>query len=205
MSAHAHDHLSPDKEAQIVDGAALVFAQDGYEGASMSRIAAEAGVSKGTLYNYFDGKAELFAAYVRRECDRKIVSLLDDMQQGGAPDETLRRIGRRMMAVMLSGSGLIMYRMVIAEAPKFPELARIFYEAGPERVIAHMTTWIRATADAGHLIVADPVFASEQLFALMQTQLCMKRRLGLIGEPSQAAIDHIVDAAVAMFMRGYGT
>ena len=56
--------FSPEKRAQILAGAAAVFAADGYEGASMARIAAVAGVSKGTLYNDFDSKAALFTAYV---------------------------------------------------------------------------------------------------------------------------------------------
>jgi len=61
--------LSEEKRARIMAGAGAVFAADGYEGASMAGIAARAGVSKGTLYNYFPSKAALFAAYVRR-CSR---------------------------------------------------------------------------------------------------------------------------------------
>ncbi len=74
-----------------------VFAQDGYEGASMSRIAAWAGVSKGTLYNYFDGKAELFAAWVGRECERNLAHVFDIGRPGRRPGAGLRAIGERML------------------------------------------------------------------------------------------------------------
>ena len=90
----------------------------------MSRIAAEAGVSKGTLYNYFCGKAELFAAYMRRECTRWIVLAFDELDDATPPADVLHHIGRRMTAMVLSDASLVIYRMVVAEAEKFPELDR---------------------------------------------------------------------------------
>ena len=60
----AADTLSPERRARILEGAARVFAREGYEGASMAGIASETGVSKGTLYNYFPSKQKLFGACV---------------------------------------------------------------------------------------------------------------------------------------------
>ncbi len=196
--------LSPDKERQVLDGAAAVFARDGYEGASMSRIAAEAGVSKGTLYNYFAGKADLFAAYVTRDCSRNISSMMDDMALDEPPEATLRRIGQRMLRVLVSPEGLAIYRMVIAEAEKFPLLAETFFAAGPAPAIRHLSQWIRTLAAEGRLLVDDPDFAAEQMFGLIQTKLCMKRRLGMIPGATEAEIDRVVDGAVHVFMRAYG-
>ena len=192
------------KECQIMNGAAAVFARDGYEGASMSRIAAEAGVSKGTLYNYFTSKAELFAAYMRRDCTRWIALLFEELDPATPPDETLRQIGRRMFTMVMSEPALIVYRMVVAEAEKFPELAQAFYSEGPARAVGHLSAILRRTAAEGRLSVQDPDFAAEQFFALIQTQLSMKRRLRLVGMPSEAQIDHVVDCAVHLFMKGYG-
>jgi AcrR family transcriptional regulator len=198
------DALCADKERQVLDGAAAVFARDGYEGASMSRIAAEAGVSKGTLYNYFAGKAELFSAYVHRDCSRTISLMLDDLARAETPEATLRRLGRRIVEVSLSAEGLAMYRMVIAEADKFPELAATFYAAGPARAIRHLSDWIGDMCAQGHLRVDDADFAAEQIFGLMQARLCLQRRLGLIDGASDAEIDRVVDGAVRVFMRAYG-
>ncbi len=200
----ATDFGSLCKEGQILDGAAVVFARDGYEGASMSRIASVAGVSKGTLYNYFAGKAELFAAYVHRDCTRRIAIMLDELDQPGLPADILSRIGLGIVPALLSEPALTMYRMVIAEAEKFPELAETFYRAGPARAVSHVAAYLRrATAD-GYLQVDDPDFAAEQFFALMQTHLCMKRRLRLIAMPGDAEIERVVYAAVDMFLRRYG-
>ena len=176
--------LSPEKERQILDGAARAFAEDGYEGASMSRIAAVAGVSKGTLYNYFAGKRELFAAFVQRECSHKIRLIFDDIDATAAPETMLPRICRRMLDMLTSPTGLLMYRMVVAEAGKFPELAVAFYEAG-------------------RLAVDDPEFAAEQLFGLMQTRLLMRCRLRLTLDVTDAELDRVVAAGVRVFLRAY--
>jgi TetR/AcrR family transcriptional repressor of mexJK operon len=192
------------KERQILDGAAFVFARDGYEGASMSRIAAEAGVSKGTLYNYFASKAELFSAYVRRECSRSIATIFDEFDPSTLPADALTQVGVGMFRLVLSETALTMYRMVVAEAEKFPELASAFYAEGPARSVAHLAGYLRGAEAAGTLKVEDPEFAAEQFFALIQTHLCMKRRLRLIAMPSQEELEHVIGEAVRMFLSTYG-
>ncbi len=203
--AESAEDIGSDKESQILDGAALIFARDGYEGASMSRIASEAGVSKGTLYNYFSNKAELFAAYVHRECSRSIAMIFDDLNPDAPPAEALMHIGSTMFRMLLSETGLTMYRMVVAEAEKFPELAESFYGSGPAKALAHVSAYLQRAAGEGQLQVADPDFAAEQFFALMQTHLCMKRRLRLIAMPSQEELEHVIRQAVKLFLAGYGT
>ncbi|HLY77858.1 MAG TPA: TetR/AcrR family transcriptional regulator, partial [Caulobacteraceae bacterium] len=77
----------------ILDVAQEVFLEEGFANASMSTIAARLGGSKGTLYNYFKSKDELFTAYVERRClwqDEIFASPL----KNETPDQTLRRIGR---------------------------------------------------------------------------------------------------------------
>ncbi len=187
-----------------MNGAAAVFARDGYEGASMSRIAAEAGVSKGTLYNYFTSKAELFAAYMHRDCARWIALLFEELDPATPPDAALRQIGRRLFTMILSEPALVIYRMVVAEAEKFPELAQSFYAEGPARGVSHLARFLERSAAEGRLRVGDADFAAEQFFALIQTQLSMRRRLRLIEMPQEHEIDHVVNCAVHLFMKGYG-
>lgn len=196
--------LSPEKQEQILRGAACVFGLDGYEGASMSRIAQRAGVSKGTLYNYFDGKAELFAAWVSQECERTLGYVFDVDDAAGDPAVVLKGIGLRMLQMMMSSTGLTIYRMAVAEAQKFPEVARTFHDAGPARAIACLAGWLDRQTRDGHLHVCDPAFAAEQFFALCQTRLGMLRRFEMLPDPSETAMHHVVDAAVTMFLDTYG-
>jgi AcrR family transcriptional regulator len=196
--------LSPEKRLQVLRGATTVFARDGYEGASMSRIAQEAGVSKGTLYNYFESKADLFAAYVAQQCCERLPLMFgDSLQEDGDPAAALRAIGTRMIALMLSPTGQSIWRVVISEAPKFPELARSYYDAGPARAIGRLAGWPEAATRAGRLAVPEPRLAAEQFFALCQARLALRRQLHMDIETPPAEIARIVEAAVAMFLRAY--
>jgi TetR/AcrR family transcriptional repressor of mexJK operon len=198
------DTLLSEKRAQILEGAARVFASDGYEGASMSRIAAEAGVSKGTLYNHFPSKAALFSAYVGQECARNLARVFEGAVHDGEPAAVLRQVGLRMIQMIMSEVGQTIYRVVISEAAKFPELARAFFEAGPSRAIRHLADWLAEETRRGQLQVGDPNFAAEQFFTLCQARLVMRQRLMLQPEPSSGEVERVVDAAVAMFLRTYG-
>lgn len=195
--------LSPEKRAQILDGAAAIFARDGYEGASMSRIAQEANVSKGTLYNHFEGKAQLFAAFVEQQCSRKLSHIFETIDGDDDPATTLLAIGDRMARMLLSPVGLTIYRVVVSEAGKFPELARVFYDAGPARAIGTMARWLALQTERGRLRVDDPEFAAEQFFSLCQTRIWMRCKLQMLPDPQQSEVDRVVQAAVIMFLRTY--
>ncbi len=195
--------LSPEKRAQILRGAAAVFAADGYEGASMARIAVEAGVSKGTLYNHFDSKAALFSAYVSEKCEESLAHVFDHANHDGDPADVLREIGKRMVRMMLSDTGLVIYRVVIAEAAKFPDLARGFFEAGPARAIGFMAQWLEEETRRGKLSVPDPEFAAEQFFNLCQTRLVLRRKLGMMPDPSGGEVDQVIGASIDMFLKTY--
>ncbi len=197
--------LSPEKRHQILTGAAIVFAADGYEGASMARIAAVAGVSKGTLYNHFDSKAALFTAYVSEKCQQTLARVFDGANHDGDPAKVLHGIGKRMVQMMLSDVGLAIYRVVIAEATKFPDLARAFFESGPARAIAFMADWLAEETSRGRLNVPDPAFAAEQFFNLCQTRLVLRRKLEMLPDPPEADIDRVVEASISMFLRSYRT
>ena len=121
----------------------------------------------------------------------------------GDPAEVLRSIGKRMVQMMLSDVGLAIYRGVIAEAAKFPELARGFYEAGPARAIGFMAGWLAEQTRRGRLSVPDPEFAAEQFFHLCQTRLVLRRRLEMLPDPPGSDIDVVVEASIGMFLLTY--
>ena len=202
---HALDEPPAVKRQQIIAGAETVFTECGYEGASMSRIAVEASVSKGTLYNYFDSKSALFAAFVEQKASQTLATIFQNTQEESDLAITLHGIGLRMMEMILSAGNLMLYRIIISEAGKFPHLAEIFYEAGPRRAIRFMECWLTRRIAAGLLEVPDTAMAAEQFFALCQTRITMQRRLQLTQTTSPEEIDQIVQAAVRLFLTAYGT
>ena len=193
-----------DKRTVILDSAGAAFARHGYEGASMSAITRDAGVSKATVYHHFASKAALFGAYVQRECQRTLTPLFQNLTHHTDPAAAMRNIGLRMMDFLLSPTCLAIDRVVATEATAFPELAQAFFDAGPRQGIATMAQWLREQDTAGRLAVPDAEFAAEQFFALCQTRVAMRCRLRL-GPPVQPdAVERVVDAAVTMFLNTYG-
>lgn len=197
------DH-SAAKRQQIIRGAESVFTECGYEGASMSRIALKAGVSKGTLYNYFDSKSILFAVFVEQMACETLTRIFSDIEVDEDPAASLRTLAFRVVRMLISPSSLVLYRIVVSEASKFPDLAVIFWQSGPKRAIELLTGWIEAQVGAGRLTVADTTFAAEQFLALCQTHIATERRLQLAADTKPEEIERVVDGAVELFLKGYG-
>lgn len=198
------DDLPNAKRRQIIHGAELVFTECGYEGASMSRIALQAGVSKGTLYNYFDSKSTLFAVFVEQMVSVNLANIFQQADEEDDPGAALHAIALRMMKMMLSPGSLVLYRIVVSEARKFPHLATVFWQTGPFRAIEHMRGWIERQVALGRLDVPDPTFAAEQFLVLCQTRVGIQRRLQLVDETNDADIERVVQGAVYLFLKGYG-
>ncbi|ABI62355.1 TetR/AcrR family transcriptional regulator [Granulibacter bethesdensis] len=195
--------LSTEKRSQILAGAAKVFAEEGYEGASMSRIAHEAAVSKGTLYNHFQNKADLFSVYVQDACSTSLSHVFSNVKEDGAPEEVLLSVADRMLTMMTDPACIVIYRVVMAEAAKFPHVAQTFYQAGPAEAIRRLTLWLTGAAADGRLTVEDPQFAAEQFLALVQTRTGLRRRLCLDHDVDPAFRDYVVRETVRMFLDRY--
>src|SRR5437899_759154 len=122
--------LDPDARREaILDVAQEVFLEEGFAAASMSTIAARLGGSKGTLYNYFRSKDELFKAYVERRClwqQDEVFALMP----GEPPQKALLRIARSFLGHILNETTLRNFALIAAESERAPELGRIFYETG---------------------------------------------------------------------------
>src|SRR5262245_45646763 len=125
--------LDPDARREaILDVAQQVFLEEGFAAASMSTIAARLGGSKGTLYNYFRSKDELFKAYVERRClwqQDQVFAL----KSGETPEAALTRICHSYLTFILDEITLRNFALIAAESERAPELGRIFYDTGPRR------------------------------------------------------------------------
>jgi AcrR family transcriptional regulator len=194
--------LRDERRDAILSIAREVFMEEGYAAASMSAIAARIGGSKGTLYNYFRSKAELFVAVIQSQCDLQQNQLFD------LPDRDLRtfllQLAGRFARLMLSEEVLTIHRIVVAEATRFPEIGEALYEAGPKRGKARLVSYLREAMAEGRMKPADPERAAEQAMELALAGL-YRRRLWNVGPPpTDAEIDANIEAGVATFMAAYG-
>lgn len=148
---------------RLVQTAMEVFIAEGYH-ASVDRIAALAGVAKQTLYNHFPRKADLFAEVIHQATGELLVALGDD---GECLRERLTRFGARYREKLLSSAGLGLYRTLVAETPRFPELAAAFYETGPQRTAARLAVVLAEAMRRGELRADDPEFATTILLSML--------------------------------------
>ena len=191
------------KKGQILRGAREVFLAKGYYGASMSLIARAAGVSKGTLYVYFSNKQALFTAFIERESRLQTKEIFDLLDVPGPVDEVLTRFGRAFLEFQLLPRTMAAYRVLIAESPKFPELGRGFYEAGPRMNVGRFADFLRARIGTGELDIDDPVHAAIQFLTLCKAELVQKCQMHVIDTPTPQRIGYVIEQAVRMFMKTY--
>ena len=190
------------KAGLVVEAAWRLFMEHGYGATSMDAVARAAGVSKATLYAHFTGKAELFSAVVVAEC-RRIAPILDEGEVDRLPArEALIRIARRFLDLLLSPAALAAYRVVVAETPRFPELGRAFYAAGPASTLDVLAGYLERATARGELAVADPRTAATMLMGMVRSHLQLRRLLGVADEVGAADRDRHVRAAVDLFLDG---
>ncbi|THD81106.1 MAG: TetR/AcrR family transcriptional regulator [Phenylobacterium sp.] len=188
----------------ILDVAQDVFLEEGFAAASMSSIAARLGGSKGTLYNYFKSKDELFEAYVLRRCVLNLDDIYVVRAEGEGPREVLTRLGRAYVGRVLSDENLRHFRLIIAEAERSPEIGRAFYEAGPLKGAGRLARHISEWAAAGKLQVDDPMRAAHQFLALCQNRYFKERLTNYAPELTPEQIETEVTGAVETFLRAFG-
>ena len=160
-----------DKRRQILDGARQVFMAAGFDGASMGEIARAAGVSKGTLYVYFDSKEALFEALTLEE-KRSLAEALFTLDADD-PDvaAVLTRLGTTYLIEMFRPEHVAVIRMVIGACEKFPHFGQAFFDAGPAQGVARLTAYLDAQVEAGRLTAADTDLAAKHFLHLCQAGL----------------------------------
>ena len=202
MSTPARDMRREDRRDAILDVAYACFVADGYGATSMSTIAARLGGSKGTLYNYFKSKEELFDAFVRRACSH-LQNGIDSVPTDGDLRARLVLAAHQFLDHLLSPEAIAIYRVVVGEGERFPELARLFYEAGPRTGLAHATEMFKVLMERGELRQADPRVAAHQFKDLALSGLYNLRLWGVIDDPTPEERAARAELAVDTFLRAY--
>ncbi|MDB5455378.1 MAG: transcriptional regulator, TetR family [Caulobacter sp.] len=187
----------------ILDVARDVFLEEGYANASMSTIAARLGGSKGTLYNYFKNKEDLFAAYVTRHCMWQREAMFALFSEEKDVRTALTKLGRTYLSIVLSDFSLLNFRLIVAEAQRTPAVGKAFYEAGPERGSQMLGAYLERANARGLLKIDDPLRAAHQFIGLCQNRLMKARLCNAVGEPTAEEIDREVLPAVEAFLTAF--
>ena len=192
------------KRRQILEGARQVFLASGFDGASMGEIAKAAGVSKGTLYVYFDSKESLFATLTTEE-KRGLAEVLFKLDTDD-PDvrSVLTQLGHTFVNRMVTPEHISSIRMVIGAAEKFPALGRAFFEAGPCQGVARLAAYFDRQVQAGRLSIEDTSVAAQHFLDLCSSGLMKRQLFAVDGPPTQEEIKVNVENAIRVFFAAYG-
>lgn len=188
----------------ILDVAQDVFLEEGFAGASMSTIAARLGGSKGTLYNYFRSKDELFEAFVVRRCFWHQEAMFGEVDETWAAADALRAIGKAFLLATLSDDSLRVMRMIVAEAERAPEIGRNFFENGPKRAMERLGRMMAAWAKDGQIRTDDPLGAAEFFLGMVKGRLHLSRLLAYRAELTETEAEVEAERAVGVFMGAFG-
>lgn len=154
MAATNADRRRTSEKAQmILNGAMQEFMAHGYAAASMDRIAIAAGVSKPTLYSYFQDKEGLFTALIEQLTQKQYRAILGlDKAQlpQGEPQIVLRQIATNLLDMIVNNQQLLaLIRLTIAESGRFPRLAQAFISAVDKPAIAVLSQYLASRPELG--------------------------------------------------------
>ncbi|USP11876.1 TetR/AcrR family transcriptional regulator [Aeromonas dhakensis] len=206
MSATATIERS-DKELAVLSAATKVFLEHSFSAATTDMIQREAGVSKATMYACFPNKEALFAAVIEHLCASMTTAFKTMRVSPGNIAKTLTDIGMSCLYIVLSPTALALNRVVTAETPRFPELGRRFYLAGPKVVTSMVAERLNEAAKIGEINVQSiGVEAAATLFlSMVRAQAQTECLTHPDTRPSAAQMDYWVQIAVTTFLAAFGT
>ena len=197
-----HQRVAQEKRALILGAATELFTELGYDKTSLARVAERAGVSTATMFKQFPTKADLFEAIVLQFWDAGPDEAVT-APPAGDPRAGLTTLGSRY-AQLLGRPGMAgLHRMVIAEAARFPDLARVQFDLGKQPFFELVRDYIDSEAREGSLEVADVVRATTEFLGMISNFVLWPQLLLHEWSPTGQAVDDTVSSAVETFLARY--
>jgi TetR/AcrR family transcriptional regulator, mexJK operon transcriptional repressor len=194
--------LDAAKRQAIVDAAAHHFFHNGYAATAIEQVAADAGVSKVTIYNQFGDKRALFTVAVECECEKMRGHFSLEAMPAGTIRERLTAIGEAIFDFLFRAEMIQFERRIAAETEHDPAIGAAFLEAGPWRMKQGFGAWLARAAEAGELVIDDAELAAEQFVSMCKGMGDLERRFG--AEVSLADRRRRIIGAVDVFLAAYG-
>ena len=191
------------KRAAILEAAKQLFSDQGFNGASMDQIAAEAGVSKLTVYSHFGDKEALFTAAVRAKCEELLPDDLFAEELKGPLRTQLMAIANAFFTLASSDEAISTQRMMMALGQADDPLRKLFWEAGPQRTQDAFAAFLQSRVKVGELEIPDVPVAAGQFFSLIKGEIHGRMLCGLCVRPASADVAAHIEATVDMFLRAY--
>ncbi|ROP35704.1 TetR/AcrR family transcriptional regulator [Saccharothrix texasensis] len=197
-----HQRVAQEKRALIVAAATALFLELGYDRTSLARIAERSGVSRATLFKQFPTKAALFDAIVTESWS---AADEEDPPPAGNVVDGLSTLGRRYAELLGRDQMTDLFRIVIAELPRFPELAQAQFSRGKMPYFESVRRYLRAEHEAGTVRVEDVDLAATQFLGMISNYVFWPTLLVPGWEVSAERVAQVVDEAVRTTAARYAT
>jgi AcrR family transcriptional regulator len=188
----------------IICTASELFLEKGYEGSSMEEIIQRSGGSKSHIYREFGGKDGLFLASVKFLCDEVQVSIETVDVSALSVKGGLQKLALSLVQVLLTERHLALQRLVFAEAARFNKAGEIWFERGPQMTHRIFSRYFESCMKARLLRRADPMLAASLFCDMLSGHILDRAWLGIGRRPSRAEAKRTINAAIDVFLNGYG-
>lgn len=196
------------KRAAILGAAETIFLAGGYLATNMDEVASRSGVSKQTIYKHFGSKEALFVEIVTRQTREAGDNVLVELPEPQLPEDVvpyLSSYAYRQLSIVLTPELMRLRRLVVGEVSRFPDLARVLYEHGPQRAIEALTATFTRLSARGLLRVDNPTTAAAHYnWLVMGEPVNRAMLLGDSAIPTNAELRDHANDAVRVFMAAYG-
>lgn len=185
-----------------MEAARKLFLGSGYGAVSMDAIAAEAGVSKRTVYSHFQNKETLFGAVIGDMCSAMGGPNATALATDQSPELVLTAYGRQILTLVLDPEALAVFRVVLSESPQFPELSQLFCSAGPDPMCNFLSNYLAGLNKAGIIDVGDPDTAAKQFINMVKGPYFTGLLFGVGSPPTREEAERSLEQAVSIFLKG---
>ena len=183
--------------------AADAFLEKGYADTTLDDVIARSRGSRQTLYALFGSKQGLFEALLSERCSLVFTGTTLEQMLERDPEEVLVELGINLVSVITSPDGVGLFRLLIAEAPRVPEVAQHFWSIGPGRNRALLGDFFARLNEQGRLNIPDPKLAGEQFWDMLYGTPLLKALFGLCKPLTRPEIERRVRASVKQFFGGF--
>jgi TetR/AcrR family transcriptional regulator, mexJK operon transcriptional repressor len=191
------------KDAAILAAARQAFLAQPYDRVNMDRVAAQAGVSKVTIYNKYGSKDGMFVAAMNEGCAAIYDQARIDIQSGKPLDKALTQLGIDFMMMILEAKMTALHGVMTQVAQQKPELTQVYYRVVVENAISTLAETLLLAHGNGKIICQDPRQAAVQFIAMIQGVYRYEAELGVSRELNVRELEHYIEGCVAIFLRGY--
>jgi AcrR family transcriptional regulator len=196
--------VRPDEETKqlLIEAARQEFQVNGYASACMANVAQRAGVSTKTLYRLIPTKTGLFCNVVSDRISRFMLAIDAEALDALPVEEALRRMLVAYGTLTLDEETIGVFRLVLGECDRFPEIAATFYDAAIRRTNLAMEAWLRRQCDRGVIALEDPLMATGALRGMMTMEPQRAVMLGQRAAPDAAEIARRAEFCTRLFLEG---